>query len=492
MAFVGERACLPAQGRHTSTTYHPAPATRRSSDQGPLHPNPTPPPRPKPSFLLRELADGIARGSRPTFGTVAPCPGCRAEGALLGRAPGASTEGRLPKNLLCREPSGLPLPSRGHKGFRAPHCAAEMDITLLVLAYAFFRSQGPVRVTPVTLAAVCALVAIHISPSTRRLIVGSRRQVELVPRRVLQGDLANVVVSALIHADTAHILFNSTALVSLGCFLELRYAAENFFCVLWLSLLLSELAFVLLAFVADRLALPFDDLDSEAIGFSGVVFALQVLAGPHEYIHVSWVGTVPIPPLSVVLDLVVLQLLIPRVSFLGHLGGVIAGLVLVHRPWPALRAWALVTFSAFVLVESVRRRGQRPFQAWFRGATGHGLRVHREERPRGIPRENATAATGEQMPEAPSTPVVDAGTAAPPMALDEVRARRMARFDLHGRPGASQRGHPSRQRDLPWRATAFPRTAGSPGSTQHATDRIVLSRDEVRIRRMERFAEQGE
>ena len=167
-----------------------------------------------------------------------------------------------------------------------------------------------------------------------------------VPRLCLSGasvvrerDWMRLVVPALRHTHDIHLYYNMVSLAWKGLELERRLGAARFLVTLaTLTLLSSGLYVVLAAAGAELLEDP--RLMSEcAIGFSGVLFAMKVLNvhyGNQEQQPTSFFGFVVPMRWAVWLELVVIQVMVPNSSFLGHLAGILAGLVFAKGPVASL------------------------------------------------------------------------------------------------------------------------------------------------------------
>jgi len=137
-----------------------------------------------------------------------------------------------------------------------------------------------------------------------------------------------LVTSAFIHGGVLHIAMNMMSLVAIGSSLEQSIGTIQLcLTILWQALLCGSTS-VAVSWVLSFIV--FDDLsyaNQNSLGFSGVLFALAVLD-----IHRSDVPTRSVMGMFTVpakwhpwILLVVLQLLIPNVSFIGHLSGIVMG-----------------------------------------------------------------------------------------------------------------------------------------------------------------------
>ena len=132
-----------------------------------------------------------------------------------------------------------------------------------------------------------------------------------------------------------HIGFNMMSFFSQGRFLE-RQLGSIAFAVLILQLVVScGLGYVSLAWLAVNN--PFRRSTQQfwacAAGFSGVLFALMALMSVRVPGRHSYLCGVKVPKLAAPwILLVAIQLILPSVSLLGHLSGLLIGYVFAFRP----------------------------------------------------------------------------------------------------------------------------------------------------------------
>ena len=188
-------------------------------------------------------------------------------------------------------------------------------------------------------------------------------QICMAPSWVLRdGQVYRMFTSVLFHGSVLHLAFNMMAFVPMASSLERLLGTVQFTYILVLFTLLASIFHVGLAFIGGTLGYP--SMHECAIGFSGVIFGVIVVDT-----HLSSVAqrsifgffTVPSQwyPLSL---LIFLQVLMPSVSFVGHLSGLLAGLTYVRghlnplllRPsttaWIEQHTWAApaVRHGAFI------------------------------------------------------------------------------------------------------------------------------------------------
>ena len=156
-------------------------------------------------------------------------------------------------------------------------------------------------------------------------------EVCMAPHWVLRGgEVHRVFTYAWFHGSVIHLAFNMMAFVPMATSLERLLGTVQFTHVIALFTLLTSCYHVCLAVVAGTLGHP--SMQACAIGFSGVIFGVIVVdthlsAVPHRYVFGFFVVPSQWYPLALLLFL---QVLMPQVSFLGHLSGLLAGLTYVR------------------------------------------------------------------------------------------------------------------------------------------------------------------
>jgi membrane associated rhomboid family serine protease len=147
------------------------------------------------------------------------------------------------------------------------------------------------------------------------------------PATVAGGlELYRLVTAAFTHGSVMHIGMNMVSFVSLASSLEGLFGSLGFAFLVSAYVLLVGALFIALGALASALERAF--WWQSAVGFSGVIFALAVdecALSPAPSRSVFGLFSVPTRWYPWVL-MGALQLLLPNVSFLGHLAGVLAGL----------------------------------------------------------------------------------------------------------------------------------------------------------------------
>eukprot|EP00884_Botryococcus_braunii_P019360 jgi/Botrbrau1/6107/Bobra.331_2s0004.2 len=162
--------------------------------------------------------------------------------------------------------------------------------------------------------------------------------------------LYRLFTSAVFHVGLLHVAMNMMAFVPIGSSLERHYGTFKFAVIVLLLIVFGDATYIgftyLLAIITGA---SHGFLNTCALGLSGVIFGLIVVDNTVSGAQLRSVfGLFTVPANLYPWALLILwQLLVPGVSFLGHLGGVLGGEALV-RGW--LR-WILPTSGVIQRVE---------------------------------------------------------------------------------------------------------------------------------------------
>ena len=209
-------------------------------------------------------------------------------------------------------------------------------LLLLWEALAFVRRLP--FVPYVTVGTLGLLVFLHVSVppyEISRTAISAAKMLSLAPFSPLWLQVG--IGSQLLHLDDMHIYYNSLSFLHKGAQLEHPRAcgAARFAALLAVLTAATPVFYVALAALGSTFMPGL--YAQQAVGFSGVIFALKVVLqadGSGEEV----VGGVRVPAkLAAWAELVVIQLVTPNASFLGHLAGIFAGLsvVAVERAYRA-------------------------------------------------------------------------------------------------------------------------------------------------------------
>lgn len=141
-----------------------------------------------------------------------------------------------------------------------------------------------------------------------------------------------IIFSGFMHVDDYHLYCNMMSLVWKGINLEKELGSVEFSAIVIFSLFASHTLMVVLSYLL--LCLSFDSYlsgyDSCSIGFSAVLFSLKYIWNYMSPEVTNVMGLSVPSKYAAWLELVLISLVSPNVSFMGHLCGIFAGYLYVH------------------------------------------------------------------------------------------------------------------------------------------------------------------
>ena len=141
----------------------------------------------------------------------------------------------------------------------------------------------------------------------------------LVKGMVAEGQWYRLFTASFIHIGFMHILFNMYFLYQLGPTFEMLYGSRNFLIIYLISGIIGNLA-----------SFAFGSYNSVSAGASTSLYGMFGLAIGImlNYKHDPILANFGRSFLSVIAINVIYSLLMPRVGILGHLGGLVGGVIL--------------------------------------------------------------------------------------------------------------------------------------------------------------------
>ncbi|KAG8232272.1 hypothetical protein J437_LFUL011759 [Ladona fulva] len=211
------------------------------------------------------------------------------------------------------------------------------ELGVLLLLYEL-GNAGFTHIPPATLGAVAGQALLY---SGYIPVSWERWEVCLSAESVLyKKDYKRLLLSAIEHGDDMHLYYNMISLLWKGRGLETRlFGSKNFALFLILASVLCSATYVGLAFALFRLLNDYSYLKTCAIGFSGVLFTLKTLTSSrdaelNENGRQSFMGGYVRVPLRYAAwaELILIHILVPGSSFLGHLSGILVGMAYIYTP----------------------------------------------------------------------------------------------------------------------------------------------------------------
>lgn len=157
----------------------------------------------------------------------------------------------------------------------------------------------------------------------------------LHPGAVLRGERWRLILSSFVHSNDLHVLYNMTSFLYKGVTLESALGSEYFLALIVYLSITAHTLYVLIALGARHLGITSSLMNRCVVGFSGVIFGLKVVINSDQRYadRAVRIFGISIPgggaPWA---ELFLASALMPNVSFLGHLTGILAGLIYVYVP----------------------------------------------------------------------------------------------------------------------------------------------------------------
>ncbi|KAM4590650.1 rhomboid-related protein 4 [Fundulus diaphanus] len=198
---------------------------------------------------------------------------------------------------------------------------------LLLLASQLFQ-VGVDNVPPVTLAVLGLNVYLFLFPAAPLL-----KTCVSVQQTYWSSDWRRLLLSPFHHVDDWHLYFNMVSFLWKGMKLERRLGGAWFLYLLSVFSLLTGLVYLLLeALLTELTDDPSYSMDC-AVGFSGVLFALKVLNNHYHPGGVTYMLGLPVSNrYASWVELVLIHITSPGTSFVGHLAGILVGLLYTSGP----------------------------------------------------------------------------------------------------------------------------------------------------------------
>lgn len=188
------------------------------------------------------------------------------------------------------------------------------------------------RKPPVTAGLLAANTLIYLRPAFLDPILPAIDEVWFNAHLILKHkDLKRFFLSPFYHMNESHLVYNMLSLLWKGIQLETSMGSIEFASMVATLIAMSQGITILLS----KSLLLFFEYEKAyyyeyAVGFSGVLFAMKVVlnsqTSDYTYVH----GILVPSRYAAWAELILIQLFVPGVSFLGHLGGILAGCLYLH------------------------------------------------------------------------------------------------------------------------------------------------------------------
>jgi rhomboid domain-containing protein 1 len=185
------------------------------------------------------------------------------------------------------------------------------------------------RKPPVTAGLIAANTLVYIRPYFLHHIIPHIDEVYFNPYLIIKfKDLKRFLLSPFYHMDEYHLVYNMLSLLWKGIQLESSMETSEFIKMV-IALVGMSQGFKLLI-TKSLLLFNYDaPYHGYSAGFSGVLFAMKVVLDSRA--DYSDAHGIAVPArYAAWLELLLIQMVVPGVSFIGHLGGILAGLLYVE------------------------------------------------------------------------------------------------------------------------------------------------------------------
>ena len=169
-----------------------------------------------------------------------------------------------------------------------------------------------------------------------------------------------LILSSIIHVDDWHLYYNMVSLAWKGVHLENSMGMYAYIGLLIYGLIVSHILMIFLSCFFFYSYMwqwhPFESLaesyDSCAVGFSAVLFCLKYVLNANSGSISNVYGFALPSKLAAWLEIVIISVMQPNSSFVGHLAGILAGFIWVHGEYMFME---VVKFMYSVLGFSTNR-----------------------------------------------------------------------------------------------------------------------------------------
>ncbi len=219
----------------------------------------------------------------------------------------------------------------GRRSARRGGGGGGLGLFLLAMEVYRFLSRTN-RFYPVTLGLLALNVVVHLRPEA--LLWPSVRNACISASKVWLGKRWEpLLYSAFTHGSDAHLYYNMVSFMWKAATLEGKFGSAYFFYMTSVFTVLTGGLYVAIGVVMNALFNEWSYMESCAVGFSGVIFALKVVTTHLQPPGMSSVMGIPFPSrIACWAELVLISVLVPNASFVGHLAGILVGLAFVWGP----------------------------------------------------------------------------------------------------------------------------------------------------------------
>ncbi|CAG5136618.1 unnamed protein product [Candidula unifasciata] len=200
----------------------------------------------------------------------------------------------------------------------------------LAMLFGHMLHYGIKNIPPGTLTLIAGQTALFMDPGFLPNVEDACISSYLI---LYAKDWLRFVLSPFYHGSDMHLYYNMLSLLYKGSWLEKKFGTLYF---LYLTAVFTTLINGMYLFLGVILTKIFNDdgyLKACAVGFSGVLFAMKVLTTHYAPRGPQMLMGITVPSKYIYwAELVLIQLMVPNASFVGHLAGILIGCAYIWGP----------------------------------------------------------------------------------------------------------------------------------------------------------------
>ena len=154
----------------------------------------------------------------------------------------------------------------------------------------------------------------------------------------LEREWKRVFLAPFYHLGDFHLYYNMASFIWKAISLESHYGSGYFLYMVAVFSVTTNLVYIAINYALAEILDQWSYINSCAVGFSGVLFALKVVTTHIQPAGMTRVmGFIPVPMrIACWVELLLISVLFPHVSFVGHLAGILVGFAFVYGPLKAI------------------------------------------------------------------------------------------------------------------------------------------------------------
>ena len=180
---------------------------------------------------------------------------------------------------------------------------------------------------------------------------------------LFQKQWKRIFLASFYHSSDFHLYYNMASFIWKAISLEKHFGSAYFLYMIAVFSVSTNLLYLAMNYALAEVLDQWSYIRSCAVGFSGVLFALKVVTTHLQPAGMTRVmGFIPVPMrLACWVELILISVLFPHVSFIGHLAGIIVGFAFIYGPLQIAMNIPLSLLTGTVkYVESVNLEGVLP------------------------------------------------------------------------------------------------------------------------------------